>query len=162
MAIKDLQDLFLHTMKDIYFAENHIKKALPKMAEKASNSELSKLFSSHLEETNTHIERLEKAFETLGEKASGEECPAIEGIVKEAKELMDEIKDKETLDAALIASAQAVEHYEITRYGSLISWAQELGHDDARNFLEQNLGEEKDADMKLTRIGEDKLNKKAA
>lgn len=162
MAIKDLHDLFEHTLKDIYFAENHIHKSLPKMIEKASNASLSKLFKDHREETTGQIERLEKVFEILGKKPSGEECPAIEGIVEEAEELMDEVKDGATLDAALIAAAQAVEHYEITRYGTLLTWAKELGHDDVIPLLRDTIDQEKSADDKLSRLAEDRLNKKAA
>ena len=162
MSIKSLEDLFEHTLKDIYFAENHIHKSLPKVIDKVSNRNLETLFKQHREETKGHIERLEKVFDKIGKKAAGEECPAIEGIVKEAEELMDEISDAETLDAALIAAGQAVEHYEITRYGTLITWAEELGHDEVVHLLRDNLAEEKDADSKLTRIAEDKLNKKAA
>ncbi len=162
MSIKSLEDLFEHTLQDIYFAENHIHKSLPKVIDHVSNPELKKLFEAHRKETKGHIERLEKVFEALGKKASGEECPAIEGITKEAEELMDEVGDKMTMDAALIAAGQAVEHYEITRYGTLITWAEELGYDEVVSLLRDNLSEEKDADSKLTRIAEDKLNKKAA
>ncbi|TCD13319.1 ferritin-like domain-containing protein [Oricola cellulosilytica] len=162
MAIKDLNDLFEHTLEDIYFAENHIHKSLPKMIEKSTNASLKKLFKDHRTETEGQIERLKKVFDVIGKKASGEECPAIEGIVKEAEELIDEISDAETLDAALIAAAQAVEHYEITRYGTLLTWAEVLGHDEAINLLRDNIEEEKSADSKLTRLAEDKLNQKAA
>lgn len=162
MSIKSLEDLFLHTLKDIYFAENHLTKKLPVMAKKAWNPELKALFEHHLVETKTHIERLKRVFEALGEKAQGERCPAIEGITEEAEALLKEIDDKTTADAALIASAQAVEHYEITRYGTLISWARELGHKEAADILRETLAEEKAADSKLQRLGEDKLNQKAA
>jgi ferritin-like metal-binding protein YciE len=162
VAIQDLKGLFLHTLKDIYYAERQITKALPKMAKKTDSGDLKKLFESHLGETKTQIERLEKVFEILGEKAQGETCPAIDGIIKEAEELMGEIKDGDTLDAAMIAAAQAVEHYEITRYGTLISWGELLGLEEASNHLRDSLDEEKDADSKLTRIAEDKLNKQAA
>lgn len=162
MPIKSLSDLFVHTLKDIYFAEKLLVKKLPVMAEKAGSAELKHLFQAHFEETKTHVERLEKVFSLIGEEAAGEECPAIEGIIEEAEELLDEIKDAKTRDAALIASAQAAEHYEITRYGSLASWAQQLGHDEAVTILRETLTEEKDADNKLLRLGEDKLNEKAA
>ena len=162
MSIKSLEELFEHTLQDVYFAENHIYKSLPKVIDNVSNPELKKLFEAHREETKGHIGRLEKVFEVLGKKPSGEECPAIEGITKEAEELIDEVDDKTTMDAALIAAGQAVEHYEITRYGTLITWAEELGHDEVVSLLRDNLSEEKDADSKLTRIAEDKLNKKAA
>ena len=162
MAIRDLKDLFLHTLKDIYYAERQITKALPKMAEKADSGDLQDLFKAHQDETKGQIERLEKVFEVLGEQAQGERCPAIDGIIDEAEELIGEIEDGDTRDAAMIAAAQAVEHYEITRYGTLISWAELLGLEEASNHLRDNLDEEKDADSKLTRIAEDKLNKQAA
>lgn len=160
--IASLNDLFVHTLKDVYFAENHLTKKLPVMAEKASNRELKALFTAHLEETRTHIARLKTVFEIVGAKAEGEQCPAIEGITQEAEELLEEISDKPTRDAALIAAAQAVEHYEITRYGTLIAWARELGHQEAADILRETLAEEKGADSKLLRLGEDKLNEKAA
>lgn len=162
MPITSLEELFVHTLKDIYFAENHLTKKLPLMAEKAWNKELKALFEGHLQETRMHITRLKQVFELLGRKAEGQECKAIEGITKEADELIKEIEDKTTLDAALIASAQAVEHYEITRYGTLISWAKELGHKEVADILRETLAEEKGADSKLQRLGEDKLNQKAA
>lgn len=162
MALKSLQDLFVHTLKDIYFAENLIIKKLPTMSKEAGAAALKKIFDEHLAETKTHAQRLEKVFELIGEKAEGEECPAIEGIVEEAEELLDEISDASTKDAALIAAAQAVEHYEITRYGTLVAWAKELGHDEVANILRETLAEEKDADNKLLRLAEDRLNKKAA
>ena len=162
MTLKTLSDLFEHTLQDIYFAENYIHKNLPTMIEKSSNASLQKLFKDHREETHGQIERLKQVFEIIGKEASGEECPAIEGIVKEAEELVAEIKDEETLDAALIAAAQAVEHYEITRYGTLLTWARELGHEDVIPLLRDNIEEEKSADSKLTRLAEDRLNKKAA
>jgi ferritin-like metal-binding protein YciE len=162
MALKSLQDLFVHTLKDIYFAENLIIKKLPTMSKEAGAAALKKIFDEHLTETKTHAQRLEKVFELIGEKAEGEECPAIEGIVEEAEELLDEISDASTKDAALIAAAQAVEHYEITRYGTLVAWPKELGHDEVANILRETLAEEKDADNKLLRLAEDRLNKKAA
>ena len=162
MTIQSLQDLFVHTLKDVYFAEQHLTRKLPLMAEKAWNAELKHLFTAHLAETKGHIQRLKKVFELLGEKAAGEKCPAIEGITEEAEELVKEIPDKTTRDAALIAAAQAVEHYEITRYGTLVAWARELGHTEIADILRETLAEEKGADSKLLRLGEDKLNQKAA
>jgi len=162
MALKNLSDLFEHTLQDVYFAENFIHRKLPTMIEKSSNASLGKLFRDHRIETEGQIDRLKKVFEILGKKPSGEECPAIEGIVKEAEDLIGEIDDNETLDAALIAAAQAVEHYEITRYGTLLTWAKLLGHDEAISYLRDNIEEEKSADAKLTRLAEDRLNKKAA
>ncbi|MEF2073942.1 ferritin-like domain-containing protein [Consotaella aegiceratis] len=162
MPVKTLDDLFLHTLQDIYYAEKTITKALPKMVKKVASADVKKAFESHLEETKGHVDRLESVFKALGEKPKAEKCPAIEGIVSEAEELMDEIEDTETLDAALIAAAQAVEHYEITRYGTLVSWAETLGHKEAINLLGETLKEEYAADDKLTKIAESKVNKKAA
>lgn len=162
MKIENLNDLFVHTLQDIYFAENHILKALPKMIKTADSKELADALDKHLAETKEHVARLDEVFKSLGEKPKAEECPAIEGIVEEAEELMKEIKDKDTRDAAMIAAGQAVEHYEITRYGTLISWAKLLGHKDAAATLEKTLKEEYAADDKLTRLAEQKLNKEAA
>ncbi len=162
MSINNLDDLFLHTLQDVYFAEKHITKALPKMIKNADSEKLRKLFEAHLEETKGQIERLNEVFAALGEKAKGEKCPAIEGITKEADDVMSQIKDKDTRDAAMIAAAQAVEHYEITRYGTLISWANLLGHKDVAKVLQKTLDEEYGADDKLTKIAESKLNKEAA
>ncbi len=162
MNVTNLNDLFLHTLKDIYFAERQIVKALPKMVKSADSKELVNVFQSHLEETKDQVRRLEDVFKMLGKKAEGEECPAIEGILKEAEELMDSIKDPDTRDAAMIAAAQAVEHYEITRYGTLVSWGKLLGLKDAVKPLSVTLKEEHAADAKLTKIAEGKLNKEAA
>jgi ferritin-like metal-binding protein YciE len=162
MKIENLHDLFVHTLQDIYFAENQIVKALPKMAAKADSKTLKTAFENHLGETKEHIKRLEKVFEIVGEKAKGEECPAIEGIIEEADELMSSIKDADTRDAAMIAAAQAVEHYEITRYGTLVSWAKLLKQNEAAKILGDTLKEEYAADDKLTKLAESKLNKEAA
>jgi ferritin-like metal-binding protein YciE len=162
MAIENLHDLFVHTLRDIYFAEQTIVKKLPKMAEKATSAQLRAGFEQHLAETKQHVSRLELVFETLGEKAKGEECPAIEGITEEAEELVKEIQDPETRDAAMLASAQAVEHYEITRYGTLIAWAEELGLSDVVGPLQATLAEEKATDQKLTQLAEGRLNRRAA
>lgn len=162
MKIENLNDLFLHTLQDIYYAETKITKALPKMAKKADSPQLAKAFEGHLVETKGQVERLETVFAMLGEKAKGETCPAIDGILKEADELMSEIKDGDTRDAAMIAAAQAVEHYEITRYGTLVSWAELLGHKDAAKHLAKSLEEEKATDLKLTKLAEGRLNKEAA
>ena len=160
--IKSMDDLHLHVLQDLYYAENQIKKALPDMVEKATNRELSAAFTAHLGETEKQIARLESAFELLGQEPKGTSCPAIDGIIKEANEVAGECDDKKVLDVALIAAAQAVEHYEITRYGSLIAWSEELGHEAVAKLLSTNLKEEKAADKKLTRIGESKVNLKAA
>lgn len=162
MKVENLSDLFLHTLKDIYFAEKQIIKALPKMIKAADAKELARAFESHLEETNGQIERLEDVFKLLGKKPQGEKCPAIEGILTEGEELMKEIKDPDTRDAAMIAAAQAVEHYEITRYGTLVSWAELLDLPDAAKLLSVTLKEEHNADSKLTKLAESKLNKQAA
>jgi ferritin-like metal-binding protein YciE len=161
MTIKTMDDLFVHMLKDIYFAENQIVKALPKMARKADAADLKAAFEEHLEETKGHVDRLKAVFKLIKQTPAGEECPAIEGIIKESEELMKEIGDANTLDAALIAAAQAVEHYEITRYGTLVAWAEELGHADASKTLRQTLAEEKAADSKLSTLGKMRINVQA-
>jgi ferritin-like metal-binding protein YciE len=160
--IKTLDDLFVHTLQDIYFAEKQITKALPSMISKATDPQLKQGFETHLTETTGHVKRVEQVFEMHGQTAKAVDCPAIDGIIKEANEVAGDIADKEVLDAALLASAQAVEHYEITRYGTLIAWAKQLGRPDCARVLQQNLEEEKAADKKLTAIAESKVNKKAA
>lgn len=156
--IESLDGLFLHTLRDIYYAEKQIEKALPKMADKASDDSLRQAFRSHLEETHEHVARLDQVFEHIGEKASGVTCPAIDGIIEEAEEISDEIADSQTLDAALAAAAQAVEHYEMSRYGSLVAWARQLGHSESAKILEATLDEEKEADAKLNKVALDRLN----
>jgi ferritin-like metal-binding protein YciE len=161
--IKTMDDLFLHGLKDIYYAEQQITKALPKMIEKATNRDLAQGLRTHLEETKKQIERLDQVFKKLDQRPKGTDCPAIDGLIKEANETAGEVDDKAVLDAALIAAAQAVEHYEIARYGTLIAWAHELGHDDVVRFLTANLNEEKAADSKLNNIALRKgVNMKAA
>jgi ferritin-like metal-binding protein YciE len=160
--IKTMDDLFIHTLKDIYYAENQILKALPDMIEKASDTGLKQGFTSHLAETKNHVARLEQAFKILGMKPEGVDCPAIDGIIDEANEIAGEVDDKRVLDAALIAAGQAVEHYEMTRYGTLIAWAKQLGRADVASPLEQTLKEEKAADAKLTGLAERGINAKAA
>jgi ferritin-like metal-binding protein YciE len=162
MSLKSLDDLFVHTLKDAYFAENHLIEKLPVMIEKAWNAELKAVFEAHLVETRIHATRLKKIFDALSHEAEGEKSLGIQGMTDETDELMAMIDDKTTLDAALIAAAQAVEHYEIARYGTLIAWAKELNHDDVAEILRETLAEEKGADSKLMRLAEDKLNKKAA
>lgn len=162
MALKNLDDLFLHTLKDILYAEKQILKALPKMEKKASSAELKKAFAQHREETESQLERLEKVFDAIGKPARGAKCDAIVGIIEEAEEIMGEVDDPETLDAAMVASAQAVEHYEITRYGTLITWAKQLGHDNVVQLLGETLTEEKETDTKLSQLAEQQVNKKAA
>jgi ferritin-like metal-binding protein YciE len=160
--IETMDDLFVHTLRDIYYAEKQILQALPEMIEKASDPQLKQGFQSHLGETKNHVSRLEQVFRIYGEQASGVDCPAIDGIIEEAEEVAGEVEDKAVLDAALIAAAQAVEHYEITRYGSLIAWATELGRNDCAELLKQNLEEEKAADKKLTAVAESRVNRRAA
>ena len=160
--IKTLNDLFVHTLKDIYYAENQIVKALPDMVEKATDSGLKQGFQTHLGETKNHIARLEQVFKLHGVKIEGVDCPAIDGILEEADDVAGEVDDKSVLDAALIAAAQAVEHYEMTRYGTLIAWAKQLGRPDCASLLEQNLKDEKAADAKLTGLAERGINAKAA
>jgi ferritin-like metal-binding protein YciE len=160
--IKTMDDLFVHTLRDIYYAEKQILKALPEMVEKASDPQLKQGFQSHLAETKNQVTRLEQVFRQHGHEPSGIDCPAIDGIIDEANDVAGEVDDKSVLDAALIAAAQAVEHYEITRYGTLIAWAKQLGRNDCAALLQQNLEEEKAADKKLTSLAESRLNRAAA
>jgi ferritin-like metal-binding protein YciE len=160
--IEKMDDLFVHTLRDIYYAENQIVKALPDMIEKATDAGLKQGFQAHLGETKNHVKRLEQVFKMHGVEAKGVDCPAIDGIIEEANDVAGEVSDKNVLDAALIAAAQAVEHYEITRYGTLIAWAKQLGRSDCASVLQQNLEEEKAADAKLTAIAEKQVNRKAA
>jgi ferritin-like metal-binding protein YciE len=160
--IKSLEDLFLHTLQDVYFAENAIAKALPLMARKSSNASLKEGFETHLEETKEQIVRLNGIFESLNEKAQSEKCPAIEGIIEEAKELMSEIGTGSVMDVALAAAAQAVEHYEISRYGTLICLARHLGRKEAIKPLQATLAEEKATDAKLTKLSESEVLHEAA
>ena len=160
--IKTLDDLFVHTLQDIYYAEQQIVKNLPKMADKATNPNLKAGFEKHLQETKGHIERLEEVFELHGTKKKAVNCPAIDGILEEADEVTGDIDDKRVLDAALIASAQAVEHYEMTRYGTLIAWARQLGRDDCAAILQKTLADEKATDDKLSTLAEDDVNLQAA
>jgi ferritin-like metal-binding protein YciE len=160
--IKNMNDLFVHMLRDIYYAEKQIVKALPDMIEKASDPQLKQGFQTHLRETEGHVKRLDQVFQIIGQKAQGVDCPAIDGIIKEAKEVAGEVEDKFVLDAALIAAAQAVEHYEMTRYGTLIAWANQLGRRDCTTLLQQTLDEEKATDKKLTTMAESQVNRKAA
>jgi ferritin-like metal-binding protein YciE len=160
--INTMDDLFVHALQDIYYAENQIVQALPDMIEKATDASLKQGFQAHLDETKNHVKRLEKVFKLHGVEIDGVDCPAIDGIIEEADEVAGEVDDKDVLDAALIAAAQAVEHYEMTRYGSLIAWAKQLGRTDCARLLQQNLDEEKAADSKLSALAEGKINRKAA
>ena len=161
MAEKTLETLFYDTLKDIYYAEKKILKALPKMARGAQSSELKKAFEQHRDETEVHVERLQDVFEVLGKRAVGKTCPAIDGIIEEGEEILDEYKASPALDAGLASAAQAVEHYEITRYGTLRRWAEELGLSDAAKLLSQTLKEEEKTDMLLTKIADAVANQKA-
>ena len=160
--IGDLKDLFVHTLQDIYYAENQIVKALPEMISKASDAKLRKGLEKHLGETRGHVQRLERVFQMQGSKPKAIDCPAIDGIIEEAQEVTGEAADKAVRDAAIVASAQAVEHYEITRYGSLISWANRLGMKDCAKLLQETLDEEKAADKALTEVAESAVNARAA
>lgn len=160
--IKTMDDLFVHTLRDIYYAENQIAKALPDMIAKATDQQLKAGFKTHLQETEKQIERLEQVFKLHGVSSGGVSCPAIDGILEEANEIAGEVADKAVLDAALIAAAQAVEHYEITRYGTLTAWAKQLGRNDCASLLLKNLEEEKATDAKLSNLAEGGLNRRAA
>lgn len=160
--IKTMDDLFVHTLRDIYYAEQQILKNLPKMIDKATNPDLRRGFEKHLTETEQHVQRLEQVFDMHGVKAKGVTCPAIDGILKEADEIVGEVEDKRVLDAALIAAAQAVEHYEMTRYGTLVEWAKDLGRNDCAAVLQKNLDEEKATDKALTKLAEGGINLQAA
>jgi ferritin-like metal-binding protein YciE len=159
--IKSLNDLFMHGLQDLYYAEKQIMKALPDMIEKATDAQLKAGFEKHLAETEGQIERLRQVFELLDAPPKGDKCPAIEGILKEGKELMGEIEGDGLMDVGLVAAAQAVEHYEMTRYGALIAWATELGHTDCVPLFKANLAEEKATDQALTMMAERRVNPKA-
>jgi ferritin-like metal-binding protein YciE len=160
--IHSMDELFVHTLRDIYYAEKQLVKALPEMVDKASDAQLKQAFQSHLGETKNHVVRLEQVFKMHGVEAKGVDCPAIDGIIEEAEEVSGEVENKAVLNAALAAAAQAAEHYEISRYGTLIAWAKQLGRNDCAKVLQQNLDEEKAADRKLTEIAEARLNLQAA
>ena len=162
MSVKTLNDLFVETLKDLYYVEKKLVKTLPKLAEKATSPELKQAMEDHLEETETHVQRLEQIFEMLDKRASAKTCEALEGLIREADEVTGEIDDDQTMDAALISSAQTVVHYEIARYGTLACWAAEIGNTDIAELLEQTLEEEKAADEKLSMIAEDQINQRAA
>ena len=161
MAEKNLESLFHDTLKDIYYAERKILKALPKMARGAQSPQLKAAFEKHRDETEGHVERLQQVFELLGKRAQGKTCPAIEGILEEGEEILDEYKGTPALDAGLVSAAQAVEHYEITRYGTLKRWADELGLKDASKLLDQTLREESKTDEALTLLAQTAANQKA-
>jgi ferritin-like metal-binding protein YciE len=162
MAEKNLTDLILHTLKDVYFAEHEILKALPEMEAAAGNERLKDAFQTHRDQTEQQIERLKQVFQVLGAKPEGVQCQAIQGILEEGREVMEEFAGGPALDAGLIAAAQAVEHYEIARYGALRSWAELAGLDEADELLEQTLDEEKETDQLLTEIAEEMVNPESA
>src|ERR1700689_1052683 len=158
---KTLDDLFEDTLKDIFYAENKILKAVPKMAKAAHCDELKAAFQKHLRETEGHVSRLEKVFRAIGQAPKGKKCEAIEGIIEEGAEIMKEFKGAPALDAGLVSAAQAVEHYEIARYGTLKRWAEQLGLDDAAALLDQTLEEEKNTDEALTELADAAINEMA-
>ncbi len=159
--IKSLEDLFVHGLEDLYYAENQIVKSLPKMIENAHDAELKRGLQQHLRETENQIKRLQQVFKLNDRQASGTKCPAIDGILREGNDLMGEIEGDDVLNVGIVAAAQAVEHYEITRYGALIAWARELGRNSSVPLLQANLKEEKAADQKLTAIAEQRVNPKS-
>ena len=157
-----LHDAFIDELRDAYDGERQLTKALPKLAKSATSPALRDAFTSHLEETNGHIERLEEIFEILGEKARGKHCDGIAGIVEEGKSVMEEDFDDDTMDACLIAAGQRAEHYEMAAYGTLVAWARAMGHTDAADRLQETLDEEKAADKKLSALAEGGINQQAA
>jgi len=159
---KDLVDLFHEQLKDIYYAERRLLKALPKMARAAGSDRLSEAFLTHRDQTEVHVERLERVFDLLGRPARGKKCPAIDGILEEGEEAMETFRDSPALDAGLIGDAQAVEHYEIARYGTLRQWAEQLGMREAADLLDRTLAEEGETDHLLTMIAEREVNRHAA
>ena len=160
--MESLEDLFVDQLRDLYDAENKLVKALPKMAKAATTEELQRGFEQHLEQTKEHVNRLEQILERLGQKAKGKKCVAMEGLVEEGAEIIKENAEPSVKDAGLIAAAQKVEHYEIAGYGTVRTWAQRLGHDEAANLLQRTLDEEAETDKKLTRLAESIVNQEAA
>ena len=162
MTIRTLEDLFVETLKDIYYAEKKLVRTLPKMAKKAVSPRLKEAIQGHLTETEGHVGRLEEVFAAMDRKPMAKKCEALDGLVKEADEVLAEIEDTRTLDAGIISSAQTVEHYEIARYGTLVCWARELGMEEAESLLQATLDEEKAADEKLSGLAEESINRQAA
>jgi ferritin-like metal-binding protein YciE len=162
MAIKTMQDLFVHGLRDIYYVEKKLVAELPKMAKKAADPDLKRAFENHAAQTEDHVARLEEVFQTINLQPRGEKCEALEGLLEEARDLLKDVKDPEVLDAGMLAAAQAVEHYEITRYGTLVAWARQIGSTEAEPLLSETLEEEKEADKLLTEIAEAEINRKAA
>jgi ferritin-like metal-binding protein YciE len=159
--MKSLDELFVETLRDIYYVEKQLTKALPKMAKKATSESLAQAFTDHLEETEGQIERLDKVFELVGKQARGKKCAAIEGLLEEATEIMSEAESDVVRDAGMLAAAQAVEHYEISRYGTLKAWAEKLQLEDAVELLDETLQEEKASDQKLSELAESEINVEA-
>jgi ferritin-like metal-binding protein YciE len=162
MTVKTLEDLFHETLKDIYYAEKKLVKTLPKMAKLAASPTLKEAIEHHLTETEGHVTRLEEVFAIVGSTPASKKCDAVEGLVKEAEQVLAEIEDLPTIDAAIISSAQTIEHYEIARYGTLVCWARQFGLKDAELLLQKTLDEEQNADKKLSRLAEEYVNQKAA
>ena len=162
MQMESLQELLIEEMRDIYSAENQLLKAMPKMAKKASNPQLKKAFETHMKETEGQVQRLQKIFEKLGKKPTGKKCAAMEGLIEEGKEMMGEDMEDDVMDAALISIAQKVEHYEIASYGTVRTWAQQLGDEQTARALQQTLDEEGKTDKLLTELAESSINVEAA
>jgi ferritin-like metal-binding protein YciE len=162
MSLNSMEDLFIHHLKDVYYAEKKLVQNLPKMARKAESKDLAQAFEQHLKETEKQVTRLEKVFKLCELEPRGKKCPAIDGLLEEGKEIMEEAEEPNVLDAGMLAAAQAVEHYEICRYGTLIAWAEELGMREAVSLLRETLAEEKNADKLLSQLAERKLNREAA
>ena len=160
--MKTMEELFHALLQDVYYAEKQLTKALPKMAKEADNDELKEAFTTHLKETEGHVERLEEVFKMIGKPARGKTCDAILGIIAEGKEVIDEVDDEQVLDAGLIAAGQAAEHYEIARYGTLCAWAKLIGKPQVARLLHETLEEEKHADKLLNEIAERAVNRQAA
>jgi len=160
--IKTLNDLFVHTLRDVYYAESQIMRALPDMIEKAGDPGLKRGLKVHLDETKNHVARIEEVFRMHGDEIRGVDCPAIDGLLEEADDVTGEVADTRVMDAALIAAAQAIEHYEITRYGALVAWAKQLGRADCASVLQRTFDEEKATDMKLSQMAESAVNLRAA
>jgi len=162
MKLKTLEDLLLHELRDLYSAEKQLLKALPKMAKASSNEELKAGFEEHLSQTETHVERLEQAFELLGKPARAETCKAMKGLVEEGSDIIEEDAEPAVHDAGLICAAQKVEHYEIASYGTVIAWAEKLGQSEVAELLSETLDEEKETDEKLTELAESAINVEAS
>jgi ferritin-like metal-binding protein YciE len=162
MSLKSMEDLFINGLKDIYYAEKKLVQNLPRMAKKAESSQLAQAIEQHQKETQNQVVRLEKVFKLVDMTPKGKKCPGIEGLLEEAKEVMEEAEDPATRDAGMLAAAQSVEHYEISKYGTLVAWAEELGMSEAVTLLEETLEEEKKADKLLSQLAEGKLNREAA